>query len=132
MKRPNRAVVMLAACAFTALPLHPALAAVNVEREGSENPVMEIAKSTMYGALAGSVIGLALEAANQGTDNGETFRWSFVAGTFIGLGAGIYFTATRPKASALLEFQGGEIHLGALEPEFSKRGVRVRLVGTSF
>lgn len=109
----------------------PANAAVNVERQGTENPVIEIAKSTAYGALAGMLIGAAIDLAGDG-DESEAIRWGTVIGTFAGLGGGIYFVATRPSPDALLQIDEGQLQLHASVVEFTGDGARVRLAGVRF
>jgi len=132
MKRVQPAAVLLMLTVAITLIASPAVAAVDIERHGEENPVAEIAKSTFYGALAGVVIGGAIEAADNGSDDGEAFRWCFVGGTFIGLAAGIYFTARRPSPTPVFEFGGGRLHVGALAPEPVRGGARLRVIGTRF
>src|SRR5512143_256898 len=93
-------------------------AAVNVERQGSENAIIEVAKTTVWGALGGLVIGGAIALANGNNDsNGDIVRWSIVGGTFLGLGYGIYHVSHRPPVTALIEFQGGAPTLHATLPE---------------
>ncbi|HTO91690.1 MAG TPA: hypothetical protein VMJ70_11225 [Candidatus Sulfotelmatobacter sp.] len=121
-----------AALVAVALGPNPARAAVNVERHGSENGMVEIARSTIYGALAGLVVGGAIELAAK-DDSGEPLRWGIVIGTFAGLGYGIYSVATRPKPTALLELDRGELKLHALPTIVPERGgARAYLVSRSF
>jgi hypothetical protein len=109
-----------------------ARAAVNVEREGSENPVLEVAKSTLYGGLGGLVVGIAIALVAEG-DGGDIIKWSYVGGTFLGLGYGIYHVSTRPQPTALLEFQGGTPSLHAALPAPTPGGgVNVHLVAMRF
>jgi hypothetical protein len=109
-----------------------ARAEVNVERVGSENAMVEIFRSTIYGALAGLVVGGAIELAAS-DDSGEPLRWGIVIGTFTGLGYGFYQVATRPKPTALLEIENGELKAHALPTiEAQPGGARVHLLSTSF
>jgi hypothetical protein len=108
-----------------------AVAAVNVERHGSENPMQEVAKSVIYGGLTGLVIGSAIAIADDGGNDGDIIRWSFVGGTFFGLAYGIYHVHTRPQA--LLELEDGEPRLGSLMPTIAPDGqARVHLIGVRF
>lgn len=107
-------------------------AAVDVERHGNENPVLEVAKSTIYGGLAGLVVGLALTWAAD-TDDDDITRWSFAAGTIVGLGAGIYFVSHRPAPTAMLHLQDGDVTLRPPVPEMRPDGsLQVRVASFSF
>jgi len=120
----------LAVCAVTPA----ARAAVNVERRGSENPVVEVAKATIWGGLGGLVVGGALALVSDSNDNDDDLvRWSFVTGTFVGLGFGIYHVANRPQATALLEFQDGSpsLHAALPVPE-PGRGITMRVIAVRF
>ena len=120
------------AAALIAFSNSNARAEVNVERVGSENAMAEVFKSTIYGALAGLVVGGAIElAANDGS--GEPIRWGIVAGTAIGLGYGIYQVATRPQPTALLELKDGELRAHALPTvQAQPGGARVYLLSRAF
>ena len=111
----------------------PVRAAVNVERTGSENPMVEIARSTMYGGLTGLLLGYAVALADKGGDDGDIVRWGFVGGTFFGFGYGLYHVTSRPRPAALLDFDRGRLELHppalVLDPE---RGMRVALVAARF
>lgn len=72
-------------------------------RHSSANPMVEIFKSTIYGGLAGIVLGSALELAIDNDDGGEYVKWGFVGGTFFGFGFGVYHVQTRGQPRALLE-----------------------------
>jgi hypothetical protein len=106
--------------ALTLLPLAlpaPSRAQVYEERHGEANPLVEIFKSTIYGALAGLVVGGAIELAAEGDTEGEALRWGIVGGTFLGLGYGIYHVASRPNPiGAMLEGGGGELALRVPAP----------------
>ena len=107
---------------------------VEISRNGSENPMVEIARSVMWGAVAGFVVGGAIALAAK-DDTGESLRWGIVIGTGAGLAAGIYFVSHRPQPEALLELHDGKLSpnpaaLGAIEPVAG--GARARLVAVSF
>lgn len=128
MKRLTILLALLASIPAAA----PATAAVNVERQGTENPMVEISRSTLYGALAGLVVGSAIALAAE-DDSGEPIRWGIVVGTFTGLGVGIYFVSHRPQPQALLERNGSRLELHAWTAvEASPGGVRVRIAGARF
>src|SRR5262245_1696540 len=57
---------------------------VEITRGGAENPMVEIARSVMWGAVAGVVVGGAIALAAK-DDSGEALRWGIVAGTGVGL-----------------------------------------------
>jgi hypothetical protein len=107
---------------------------VDVEREGSENPVLEVAKSTLWGALAGLVVGGAIALIDSDNDhNGDIVRWGFVGGTFLGMGYGIYHVSTRPEPTAMLQLQGGDLRLNAVLPAPEPgRGLTLRLFAVTF
>lgn len=107
---------------------------VEISRTGAENPMVEIARSVMWGAVAGFVVGGAIALAAK-DDSGESLRWGIVVGTGVGLAAGVYFVSHRPQPSALLELHDGKLAmgptaLGAIEPVAG--GARARLIGLSF
>jgi hypothetical protein len=129
----RRSVLALAALALLlALPSRPVRAAVNVERSGAENPVLEVAKSTIYGGLAGLVVGGAIALVTE-TDDGEVVKWGFVSGTFLGLGFGIYHVSRRPEPTGLLHVEDGAARLALRAPRPAPAGgVRVDLVSVRF
>jgi hypothetical protein len=88
-----------------------AQAQVQVIRGGNENPMIAIAKSTIYGAGTGLLLGLALTLVVD-EDTGDILKWSFVSGTFVGFGVGVYHVANRPQPSSALQFDG--IHLARI------------------
>jgi F0F1-type ATP synthase assembly protein I len=107
---------------------------VEISRNGAENPMVEIARSVMWGAVAGFVVGGAIALAAK-DDSGESIRWGIVAGTVAGLGAGVYFVSHRPQPTAMLDLHDGKLSpnpaaLGAIEPV--QGGARARLVGVRF
>ena len=89
-----------------------AQAQVKVIREGEENPVLTVAKSTLWGGLTGLVLGGAIALVAE--DNEEDIvKWSFVAGTFGGFAYGLYHVATRqPPTTSLLEMDADGLALG--------------------
>ena len=113
---------------------------VQIVRDDSESPVVSVAKSTLYGGLAGMVVGLALMLVI--TDNrGDAFKWSFVGGTAIGLGYGIYHVASRPSATAknaLFRIEGNEVAginlpIPALKTDNGNvKGVELSILSVSF
>jgi hypothetical protein len=131
----TRLFSLLLAASLASGTLAPAArAAVNIERQGSENPVLEVAKSTVWGGLGGLALGCAIALVNTDNDSGgDIIRWCFVGGTFLGCGYGIYHVSTRPKASALIEFQGlaPSLHAALPVPE-PTGGVTMRLVAVRF
>jgi hypothetical protein len=132
MNKLSGMVVIVVLALSVLAPATPA--AVNVERQGAENPVLEVAKSTVYAGLAGLVVGSAIALATEGNDNdGDTIRWCFVGGTFLGLGYGIYHVSHRPQTTALLEFRGGTPSLHAALPTPERgRGMTMRLIAVRF
>ena len=79
-------------------------AQVTIIRGSHENPVISIAKSTLYGGATGVILGLALTlVVDEPTE--DILKWSFVGGTFGGFLYGIYHVSTRPQpTAALLQF----------------------------
>jgi hypothetical protein len=76
-------------------------AQVSVVREGEENPVVTVAKSTAWGALAGLALGVAVAlVADENQEN--ITKWFFVGGVFGGFGYGIYHVATREHPTTAL------------------------------
>ncbi len=125
-------MILLAACLTSSVFAPAAHARVNVERTGSENPVVEVARSTIYGGLAGLVVGSALALASSSSD-GQVIRWCFVGGTMVGLLAGTYYVAHRPSADAVLQLDGGTLQLHP--PTFERAplgGSQVPLVAVRF
>ena len=119
MKRAIAA--MLGACLLFQLLAPAALAGVNVNRGGDENPMKEVAKSVIYGGMAGLVIGGAIAWASESGDGGAV-RWGFVTGTFVGLGMGIWWVTKRPSASAAIEWKGGELRAQLPTPGVGAEG----------
>ena len=114
MRRPC-SIVCGCVVAIMGLAL-PALAGVSVSRRSLENPAVEIFRSTVHGALAGTVVGVAFAVVDDGGNDGEIIENDFASGTFVGLGLGVYFVATRPQPAALLQIEGGDMHLACAAP----------------
>jgi hypothetical protein len=111
-----------------------AAGSVEISRNGAENPMVEIARSVMWGAVAGLVVGGAIALAAK-DDSGESLRWGIVLGTGAGLAAGVYFVSHRPQPAALLEIRDSRLAAGApvlaaVEPV--PGGARARLIGVRF
>ncbi len=90
-------VIMFTFLAFSS----SAEAQVRIIRGSHENPVISIAKSTLYGGATGILLGLALTLVIDEPSE-DVLKWSFVGGTFGGFFYGIYHVANRPKPSASL------------------------------
>jgi hypothetical protein len=114
-----------------------AMAEVNVERRSDENPVVEVARSVMWGAVAGAVVGGAVALADTSPDNSTPVRWGIVGGTALGLAYGLWWSAKRPSG-AMLEIQDGTLRAQAVPPiemtvtPGGTRETRVALVGVTF
>ncbi len=88
---------------FALLAVTPSDAQVTVVREGQENPVVTVAKSTLWGGLAGLVLGSAIALVVEDNED-DVVKWFFVGATVGGFGLGIYHVATREgPSSALLQ-----------------------------
>jgi hypothetical protein len=125
---------LMTAVLCTGILAPAAAAAVNVNRSGDENPMKEVAKSTIYGGVAGLFVGLALAVAQKDNDNDEDLiRYGFAGGTLLGLGMGIYWIGQRPQPSGALEFEDGHWRAGAPGVQLAADGgARVSLVRMSF
>jgi len=131
----KRTLALLMLVILTLATLAPAAqAAVNIERQGAENPVLEVAKSTVWGGLGGLVLGGAIALIDtESSSGGDVVRWCFVGGTLVGFGYGIYHVSHRPQATALLEFQGGAPSLHAALPVAEPgRGLEMHLIAVRF
>jgi hypothetical protein len=114
------------------LSASPALAELRVERRSDENPAVEIARSTVYGGLAGLTVGLAFAALDD-SPHPDLIQNSFAIGTFAGLGLGIYWVFSRPQPRAMIEIDGKGPHLALAPPEIGPDGrPRMRLVHVTF
>ncbi len=117
---------MLIAMAVLVIFEGKAFGAVNTVREDSESPFVSVAKSTFYGSLFGTAIGCAIMLIADGDDD-DIFKVSFVSGTALGLGYGIYHVATRPSdTTALFRLDGGGPSVGfpAFKIRPTKDGVK--------
>jgi hypothetical protein len=125
---------LMAALMCTSVLAPAVSAAVNVNRSGDENPMKEVAKSTIYGGVAGLFVGLALAVAQKDNDNDEDLiRIGFAGGTLFGLGMGIYWVGQRPQPSGALEFEDGRWHTGVPGVQLAADGgARVSFVRMSF
>lgn len=125
---------LLAASMVTSVVAPAAQAAVNVERQSDENPMREVAKSIMWGAIGGLMIGGAIALGTDDSDNDDQYvRWGVVGGTAVGLGMGLWFVSRRPQPSALLEFNGGEPTAHFVAPRPAPDGsVRLPVVAVRF
>jgi hypothetical protein len=99
--------------------------------------MVEVARSTLYGGLAGLMVGGAIALVDDGADGGEFVKWGFVTGTFVGLGMGLWWTTQRPTG-AFLEIDEGTLRAHAVPPVevgLTRDGMpqaRVRLVSARF
>ena len=84
---------------------------VDVVRVGAENPMITVAKATMWGGVTGLILGgaIALVADDNEID---IIKWSLVGGVFVGFGFGVYHVMSRPSGeSSLLETDGDGLAL---------------------
>ena len=102
----------------------PAAQAQTSVRVGDENPVATIAKATLWGGLAGLVLGGATALVVDNNQE-EIIKWFFVGGTFFGFGYGLYHVSTRKRAdTGLLDVKPDGLAL-------SMPSVGLSTVGTS-
>jgi hypothetical protein len=103
-----------------------------VERRSDENPMVEIARSTLYGGLAGTLVGGALALASDAKD-ATAVKWGFVVGTLFGAGYGFYTVTSRPQPSALIEWRSGGPASGGLAAlDVAPGNARVRVLAVRF
>jgi hypothetical protein len=109
-------------------------AAVNVNRESDENPMREVAKSILWGAIGGLMVGGAIALATDDTSKDDDYiRYGVVTGTFVGLGMGLWFVSRRPSGAAMLQIEDGGLHAHFVAPQPAPGGeVRLALVGARF
>jgi hypothetical protein len=124
-----RTLIRCALLAALLLPAgaRPASAQIIETRQGDSNPMVSVFKSTIYGAGAGTLLGLAVAVADE-DDDSDPVRWGFVAGTFFGFAYGIYHVSTRPEPHALLERGAEGWALAPPDVAPDAKGVRVRLL----
>jgi hypothetical protein len=133
----KRTVCGLLVFAMLAAIVEPALAEVNVERRSDENPMVEVARSVMWGAAAGAVVGGAIALADSNPDNTDPVRWGIVGGVGLGLVYGLWWSAKRPSG-AMLQIEDGTLRAQAIPPiemtvtPGGTHETRVALVGFSF
>ena len=107
---------------------------IQIQRQGMENPMLEVAKTTVWGGLAGAAIGAALVLGLPDSPHqGDLLKWSFIGGTAVGFFGGIQHINSRPDANALLEFQDGatSIHPALPVPE-PGHGLAMNVVAVRF
>ena len=133
----KRTIGWMLALTMLAGIVEPAMAEVNVERRSDENPVVEVARSVMWGAVAGAVVGGAVALADTSPDNSTPVRWGIVGGTALGLAYGLWWSAKRPSG-AMLEIEDGTLRAQAIPPietavtPGGTRETRIALVGITF
>jgi hypothetical protein len=116
------AALLLVAVLASVVRSAPAHAAVNVERSGAENPMVEVARSTLYGGLAGLMIGGAIALVDGSHDDGSVIKWGFAGGTFLGFGVGLVSVLTRPEPTGFIELEHGRAHLAFAPPRPTRSG----------
>jgi len=111
------------------------------------DPVWTVFRDTIGGSLAGLLVRIAIDVAREG-DGADATRVCFVAGTFAGLGLGIYQATkeSKPEKQSLLSVEAGkavslrltlpEITLqrraDATGNEYTEPAYKLRVVGLSF
>ena len=125
---------LVLAATLSTIAAPAAHAAVNINRESDENPMREVAKSIMWGAIGGLMVGGAIALATDSTSNDDNYiRYGVVTGTFVGLGMGLWFVSRRPSGAALLEVKGGELRAHLVAPEPGPGGeLRLPVVSARF
>ena len=114
--RRTIAILTLSCLLLSGVP-RPGGAAVNVSRTGSENPMVEVARSIIWGGVAGLVVGSAIALAGNGDNSGDIIKWSFVGGTFLlGLGAAAPLGGSRRGGFAPTSSAGVPMTPGAVAP----------------
>lgn len=83
-----------------------------------ENAMLTVSKTIIYGGLAGLILGSAIALAADDNE-GDVIKWSFVAGTFAGLGVGIHSVSNRgPSQGAILSIEGDRLAWNTPAPSF--------------
>ncbi len=121
------AFTLLGVCLALGVWVWPCPAQTRVERQSSENPMVEVFRSTIYGGLAGLVVGSAIALVDE-SHSGNAVKWGFVGGTFLGLGYGLYYVSTRPQPRAMLEVGPGGLRVNAAPTVEWQDGARVYLL----
>ena len=86
-------------------------AQVSVIREGDENPVLTIAKSTFWGGMTGLILGGAVALVVENNED-DVVKWFFVGGVFGGFGFGVYHVMNRERpSSGLIQMDGDRLAL---------------------
>ncbi len=84
-----------------------------------ENAMLTVSKTIVYGGLAGLILGSAIALAADDNE-GDIIKWSFVAGTFAGLGVGIHSVSKRSgPGSAVLSIEGADVAWNTPAPSFA-------------
>lgn len=130
MKRIVRTIFVVAL--FAALAAPAARAEITVERGSDENPAVEISRATIAGAMTGAVVGFAFSLVEDRGKDTDPVQWGLFLGTLGGLALGVHNAYTRPQPTAMLQLDGGAVHVAALPPVEFGRGVRLRVLGASF
>jgi|KBSMisStaDraftv2_1062788.scaffolds.fasta_scaffold804710_2 hypothetical protein len=115
-------VILLLLAAALAGVARPARAGVNVERTGAENPMVEVARSTMYGGIAGLMIGGAIALIDDSHSDASMLKWGFAGGTFLGFGVGLVSVLTRPEPTGMIQLENGRAHLAFAPPRPTPSG----------
>jgi hypothetical protein len=117
---------MVAVCAA------PVGAAVDVERHGAENPMVEISRSILYGGLAGLAVGGAVAIVTDGNDT-DPLKWGLFTGVVVGTAVGFYWVFSRPQPTAALELTPNRASLQLPMPTFAADGAaRIHVVAYRF
>jgi hypothetical protein len=126
-------LTMLAVLIAATISVSPSLADIQVQRRSDENPAVEIARSTVYGGLAGLSVGLAFAALDKDNPHPDLIPNSFAIGTFAGLGLGLYWVFSRPQPVAMIHVDEAGTHVGFAPPEIGADGsARMRLWSLTF
>jgi len=120
----NKTTVRLAAVVLLASFL------VGLPAQVWADPVWTVFRDTIGGSLAGLLVGIAIDVAREGNDADAT-RVCFIAGTFAGLGLGIYQAAKEsgPREQSLLSIdpgRGASLSVALPEVELQRRPDPVR------
>jgi hypothetical protein len=130
---------------FSVLVLVPVLA--GLPSQACADPVWTVCRDTIGGSIAGLLVGIAIDVAGEG-NGADATRACFIAGTFAGLGLGIYQAVqeSKPGKQSLLSIEPGkavslrltlpEVTLqeqaNAAGKEYAQLAYRLRVIGVSF